>query len=102
MPDICNATPTSVDNIVNCVGTITYTWATTDYCGRPLNYQQILTVMPPPLATLINPPPSTAINCPDIPLPGVLPSTELFQRFFRLVFDSGISNTYPSRQYCKL
>ncbi|MBK8346080.1 MAG: hypothetical protein IPL08_00035 [Saprospiraceae bacterium] len=67
-------TPTRVDNIVNCAGTITYTWQTTDYCNRPIQHIQVLTVTPPPTAQFTNPPASMTIDCPDIPAPGALPT----------------------------
>ncbi|MBK9736807.1 MAG: hypothetical protein IPO92_18340 [Saprospiraceae bacterium] len=65
--------PTRMDNIVNCAGTITYTWQTIDYCNRTNYHTQVLTVLPPPLAVLASPPANMTIDCPSIPLPGVLP-----------------------------
>ncbi len=65
--------PTRVDNIVNCAGTITYTWQTTDYCNRTISHTQVLTVLPPPVATIASPPASMTINCVDIPPTGTLP-----------------------------
>lgn len=66
-------TPTRVDNIVNCVGTITYTWNRIDFCNRVINHVQVLTVLPPPVAVLSSLPASATIPCTDIPGPGVLP-----------------------------
>ncbi|MBK9736806.1 MAG: hypothetical protein IPO92_18335 [Saprospiraceae bacterium] len=65
--------PTRMENIVNCAGTITYTWQTTDYCNRTISHTQVLTVLPPPVAVLNNPPANMTINCPDVPPAGVLP-----------------------------
>ncbi|MBK9257768.1 MAG: gliding motility-associated C-terminal domain-containing protein [Saprospiraceae bacterium] len=65
--------PTRTDAIVNCAGTITYVWSTVDQCNRPITHTQILTVLPPPVATFTNPPASATINCPDIPPAGALP-----------------------------
>ena len=65
--------PTRVDNIVNCAGTITYTWQTTDYCNRQIIHTQVLTVMPPPVATITAAPGNMTINCVDIPPAGTLP-----------------------------
>jgi hypothetical protein len=65
--------PTRVDNIVNCEGTITYTWTYTDYCNRLLQHIQVLTVLPPPLAVLSDMPASATIPCTEIPAPGIRP-----------------------------
>ncbi|MBK9734634.1 MAG: hypothetical protein IPO92_06565 [Saprospiraceae bacterium] len=47
--------PIRVDNIVNCEGTITYTWNVTDYCNRNLSYTQVLTILNCTTITVTNP-----------------------------------------------
>ncbi len=75
--------PVRTTNIVNCQGTITYTWSGNDRCGRPIFDQQVFTVQPPPVITFINPPsPALNITCSQIPAPGVLPP---------LMYDNGAS-----------
>ena len=65
--------PTRVDNIVNCAGTVTFTWEFTDPCNRTITHTQVLTIVPPPAAAFVNPPPSATVTCPNVPDASVLP-----------------------------
>jgi len=65
--------PTRTDNIVDCAGTITLVWETIDFCNRPLSYTQILTVLPPVIATYTNPPANRVVQCDAIPADDDLP-----------------------------
>lgn len=58
--------PTQSGSADVCGGTITYTWDTTDPCGRPINYVQTITVEPAPEATFITPPSDMTISCSDL------------------------------------
>lgn len=65
--------PERNDNIVNCEGTITYTWQITDPCNRNIQYVQTITVDPPVIPAFINPPGNITIDCENIPASDFLP-----------------------------
>lgn len=52
-------------NYMNCQGTIRLTWSATDFCGRAIFDDQIITVNPPPVATYVNVPNYSPILCED-------------------------------------
>ncbi|MEZ4911530.1 MAG: hypothetical protein R2774_11805 [Saprospiraceae bacterium] len=68
--------PTRTDNIVDCAGTITFTWETTDMCNRTITHMQVLTVVPPPVPAFINPPASATLMCNEIPPSDALPELQ--------------------------
>ncbi|MBK9736805.1 MAG: hypothetical protein IPO92_18330 [Saprospiraceae bacterium] len=68
-----SAIPVRVDNVVNCAGTITFTWSFSDFCNRQKQHVQVLTITPPPEAFPISPPASATINCNEIPPAGTIP-----------------------------
>jgi len=59
----------------NCSKTITYNWLFTDICGRVLTHSQVLNILPPPEAVLVNPPVyNTSLTCDEaevIVFPGI-------------------------------
>ncbi|TVQ49663.1 MAG: hypothetical protein EA362_04055, partial [Saprospirales bacterium] len=59
--------PTVDEDYDICGGTITYSWETTDDCGRAISHQQIITIEPAPIAEFINPPEDITVECIDIP-----------------------------------
>lgn len=71
----------SVDPSINenydiCGGTIENTWSFTDECGRLLEFTQIITVNPAPIANFIDVPASTTVDCgADATNPGNLSYT---------------------------
>ncbi len=46
-----------------CGGSINFTWAFTDQCGRLITHTQTYTVIPVPLATFLNPPADGKVAC---------------------------------------
>jgi len=66
-------TATRTGDLVNCEGVYTYTWQFTDQCNRVKTHTQIITILPPDIATFINPPANITVSCPDKPDPNVLP-----------------------------
>ncbi|MFT4536076.1 MAG: hypothetical protein ACI9P5_003450 [Saprospiraceae bacterium] len=65
--DACAITGSVAPSINNnydiCGGTIENTWSFTDECGRPLEYTQIITVNPSPIASFIDVTASTTVAC---------------------------------------
>ncbi|MGK0315550.1 MAG: gliding motility-associated-like protein [Saprospiraceae bacterium] len=55
--------PTINDNYDICGGTIENTWSFTDECGRLLEYDQVISVNPAPIAAFIDVPTSTTVAC---------------------------------------
>lgn len=49
----------------DCVKIYKYTWLVTDDCGRETIYTREVTVLPPPIASVVNPPTFTSMSCED-------------------------------------
>lgn len=65
--------PVVVEDYDICGGTITNTWTFIDACGRTLNYEQVITIEPAPIAMFDDAPMGMTVSCGDeATIPGPL------------------------------
>jgi len=60
-------TPTVVEDLDNCDGTVTLTWIFTDECDRMIDHVQVITILPPEEPVFIDPPADETVDCDGIP-----------------------------------
>lgn len=68
--------PTRVVDTMQCMGTVTYNWMTTDKCMRDITETQVYTIEPPLEAEFVNPPADITVTCNEFPAANYLPTLQ--------------------------